>query len=219
MFFPRLIRWLAGFPAPYALGILWWAEVTIDLCSIAGGYFLSKFLFEHIMPRFDGLLFPLAIITYGVVYYFIYLTFGQSSQLLEGLIRIHRIGGRLKAEELHRKAKKDVKETDKSKDLEPIIDPFIAPGKIRASAGTFKIRYFVVFPTAIVLYLLIFASTIYRIFTRQIQTLEPGYLLLPSLGVAIFIAICFWFISPYLPGIVPMHMLLGIKPKDGDGLD
>jgi hypothetical protein len=215
MFFPRTIRWLAGFPAPFALGILWWAEVTIDLCSITGGYFLSSFIYNNLPPRYDEMLFPLALLTFLLVFFFIYLAFGNISLLMEALLNIHRIGGKLKAEELHRIA---LKEKDSGTLVEKsgtkINDPYGIPERIRASAGAFKIRYFIVFPTAVVLYLLIYASTIYRIFTRQIQSLDPGNLVLPALGVSIFATVCYWLLLPHVPGSVSVPALLGLNPKD-----
>jgi hypothetical protein len=214
MFFPRFIRWLSGLPAAYALGLLWWGEITILLCSLAGGYLLSVYLFDNLTGSRQNYLFILAILTYLVVFYFGHFTFAKNSQLMEALLHIHRLGGVARIEKLaldeQNMLLKDTSETVKK------FYPFAPPERIRASAGAFRIRYFIVLPTFIFLYLLGFTSTIYRIFTHQILSWEPGYLVLPALASAIVGCLCFGFLMPALPGYVSVRGLLGQKTQEGE---
>jgi hypothetical protein len=222
MFFPRFIKWLAGLPAPYGLALLWWIEVTVLLCSLAGGYFLSGFLFENIAPRYQDWLFPAALVTYLLVFYIIHFEFGKISQLMEALMHIHRMGGlprieRLRQEELKEIARmKDSGGESEGKTEKDIYDPLEPPRRIRASAQVFQTRYFVVLPSAFLLYLLSFAGTIYRIFTRQIQSWDPAGLALPVLAAVAVACACYWLLMPWLPGYVSVRSLLGHKPVGGD---
>ena len=219
MFFSRLIRWLSGFPAPYALGLLWWLEVTVLMCAIAGGYFLSNFLFENVKARWEYWLFPLAQITYLLVFYIMHFEFTRTSQLMEALMHIHRMGGRELVDHLHKTAieESDIRtRQDGEHEMDKIPNPFSPPLRIRASAGPFRIRYFIVLPTAAILYLISFASTIYRIFTRQIQSWDPGYVIMPALIAVALSAVCFWLLMPYVPGYVGLRRLLGHKPHEGE---
>jgi len=225
MIFPRFIRWLSELPPPFALGLLWWGEITVCLCSLSGGYFLSVFLIENLKPSYQLLLFPLALIIYLLVFYILHLIFTYISLLMEGLVHIHRLGGKRRAKELSKEARrlKTLTEDKVSYDPwgepvedEPLIDPFAEPPKIRASAEQFKIRYFIILPATLVLYLLSFAVTIYRIFTRQIQTWEPGHLVLPALTTAAVGCLCYWLLMPALPGYVSVRKLIGNKTLEGD---
>jgi hypothetical protein len=137
------------------------------------------------------------------------------SLLIEGLAIINRLGGPERAERLFILEKKKREEGAEGEE-EPLVNPFSAPERIRASAEGFKRRYFILLPTALVLYLVSFTSTIYRIFARQILTWEPGYLVLPALGTAVLVVACFWFLMPYLPGNVSMLKLLGYREPEGD---
>jgi hypothetical protein len=219
MFFPRFIKWLSRLPAAYALGIIWWGEVTIFLCSIAGGHLLSAFLFRAVKLRFEDWLFPGALLTYFFVIYLILFEFGKASQLMEALLHIHRMGGPKVVDGLRKDAIADLidrKGVDPVQASSDTFDPYAPPERIRASAGAFRIRYFIVLPTALVLYLMSFASTIYRIFVRQIQTWEPSHLVVPALAAAIVGGLCFWFLMPWLPGHVSMGRLLAGGPSGGD---
>jgi len=215
MFFPRFIKWLARLPAPYALGLLWWAEVTIILCSLAGGWLISDWLFNHIRPSLRILLFPIGLVTYFFIFYLLHFTFSKVSELMEALMHIHRLGGPVMAKKLlaREKAAKEGEE-EAVEDME-IPDPYSPPERIRASAEPFKIRYFIVLPTALVLYLMSFASTIYRIFARQFQTWETGLLVTHAFVTVLIGCICFWLLMPSLPGYVSVRCLLGQKkPKE-----
>src|SRR4030042_3906949 len=100
MFFPRFIKWLARLPAAYALGLLWWGEGTVVFFTLAGGYLLSAWLFEHIRVSLRILLFPAALLTFLVVFYVLHFTFVKVSQLMEALVHIHRLGGLGRVEHL-----------------------------------------------------------------------------------------------------------------------
>jgi hypothetical protein len=144
--------------------------------------------------------------------------FGKVSQLMEALVHIHRLGGlarleRLRREHLPEGAEGDGKEGDKEAVPD---DPLAAPERIRASAEAFRLRYFIVLPTAIFLYLGSFASTIYKIFAHQIETWEPGLLLIPMLAIVGVACLCFWLLIPHLPGYVSVRRLLGHRPPQGD---
>jgi len=217
MFFSRMIKWFAGLPGPYALGLLWWGEATILLCSLAGGHLLSTYLFENLSPTRQQMLFALALLTWFLVFYLMHTTFGKTSQMMEALIDIHRQGGLRRVESLlslERQKRTQLK--GKGGESEPLFDPFKPPERVRASAEVFRIRYFVVLPTSLVLYLLGFASTIYRIFARQILTWEPGYLVLPAAATAVVGCACFWLLMPLLPGYVSVRGLLGHKRSQGE---
>jgi len=218
MLFPTFIKWLAKLPASYALGLLWWAEITVILCSLAGGYLFSAYLFDYMPVANQKWLFAIALLTYLVVYYFIHLVFTKISQLKEMLIDIHRRGGLIYVESLIRKERieKIHVETAGGESEREIPDISKAPGRISASADAFRFRYFVVLPSALALYLLGFTSTIYRIFTRQILTWEPGYLVVPALATAIIGCLCFVFIMPLLPGYVSIRKLIGYKTREGE---
>lgn len=213
MFFPRFIKWLARLPAPYALGLLWWAEVTIILCALAGGWLISDWLFNHIRPSLRILLFPIALVTFFFIFYLLHFTFSKISELMEALMHIHRLGGPVMAERLVVREKTG-REAEQDKAEEDIPDPFDPPERIRASAEPFKIRYFVVLPTALVLYLMSFASTIYRIFARQFQTWEAGLLVGHAFAIVIVACLCFWLLMPSLPGYVSVRRLLGQKKPE-----
>jgi len=215
MFFPRLIRCLAALPESLALGFLWLAEITTFLCVPAGSYLLSKFLFENIRLDLENVLFPGALLAYFVALYAVYFVFGKVSLLIEGLAAIHRLGGPEQAERVFMVEKKK-REEGSGEEESPPVDPFRAPERIRASAEAFKRRYFILLPTVLVLYLMSFASTIYRIFARQVLTWEPGSLVLPALGTAVLVAGCFWLLMPHLPGNVSMLKLLGHRKPEGD---
>jgi len=218
MFFRRLIRWLADLPAPFALGLLWWAEVTVLLCAMVGAGLLSDFLFDNAKARWENWLFPIALVTYFAVFYLLHFEYTGISLLMEGLVHIHRMGGRARVETLYREAKKK-QEEEKSAGIEPsteAMDPYAPPRRIRASAGIFKLRYFIVLPTALVLYLLSFASTIYRIFARQIETWEPSYLVMPAFAMVFIGSFCYWFLMPHLPGYVSVRGLLASRSSEGE---
>ena len=206
-------------PAPYALGLLWWGKVTIFLCSIVGGHLFSIFLFVAMKVRFEDWLFTSGLLTYFLIFYLIYFEFGKNSQLMEALLHIHRMGGPSRVETLRKEAIEQAMEEkgiDAVEAGKEIFDPYAEPGRIRASANAFRIRYFIVFPTALVLYLLSFASTIYRIFARQIATWEPSHLVVPAFATAIVAGVCYWLLMPYLPGYVNLKKLLGGEPSEGD---
>jgi uncharacterized membrane protein YqhA len=211
MFFPRFIKWLARLPAPYALGLLWWAEATIILCSLAGGWLMSVWLFDHIKPSLRILLFPIALVTYFLIFYLLHFTFSKVSELMEALMHIHRIGGPIQVERLLSRERAMRQEEVEEGEMP---DPYEPPERIRASAEQFKIRYFVVLPTALVLYLLSFASTIYRIFARQFQTWEPGLLVAHAFASVIVACVCYWLLMPSLPGYVSVRRLLGQKKPE-----
>jgi hypothetical protein len=219
MFFPNFIKWLARNPAPFALGVLWWGESTIVLCTLTGSYLLSSFLFNNLKPSMQPWLFPLALLTYFFVSYVLHFTFGLNSQLMEGLINIHRLGGLRRAELLtieEKSQEKDYRDPASNINKPEKHELFSAPQRIRASAEAFKIRYFIILPSVIVLYLLSFTSTIYRIFAHQIQTWEPGWLLLPALAFAVIACLCFWLLQPWLPGYVSVRKLIGFKKPEGE---
>ena len=214
MVYPRFIKWLANLPPPFALGLLWWGEVTILLCSLAGGYLFSGWLFENLRPSLHQWLFVYYLIIWLVVFYVMHLTFSKNSLFLESLIHIHRLGGPSLAESLLLRMKMDAEitpESEKKSENEDFSDPFSPPSRIRASADTFRIRYFIILPTALVLYLLAFTSKIYILFTHQIQTWEPGLLVFPALASAIVASWCFWNLLPLLPGYVSVRKLIGNK--------
>jgi len=217
MFFPRFIKWLARLPAPYALGLLWWAEATIILCSLAGSWLISLWLFDHIRPSLRILLFPIALVTYLLVFYILHFTFSKVSQLMEALMHIHRLGGLIQVNRMLAREKADRMEDDEKLSGEEMPDPFAPPARIRASAEPFKIRYFIVLSTTLVLYLMSFASTIYRIFARQFQTWETGLLVVHALVTVAVGCVCFWLLMPSLPGYVSVREMLGQKkPKEND---
>ncbi|MFH1676100.1 MAG: hypothetical protein ABIC40_03660 [bacterium] len=218
MFFPRLIRRLTDFPAFYALGLLWCGEITVLLCSISGGYFLSRFLFEALKKNNESLLFPAALVTYFIVFYAIHWSFGFNSQLMESLIFIHRSGGIGRFLTLRKKSVIGIEkspEDESQEEKEDEIDPLKPPERIRASAQVFKIRYFIVLPASLVLYLLGFVSTIYSIFTRQIETWDSKSLAFPALTAFVVGTVCFWLLMPHMPGYVSVRRLLGQKPHGG----
>jgi hypothetical protein len=139
--------------------------------------------------------------------------------MMESLIHIHRHGGLECLEFLHRHEKKSVDgngscENQGSKETN--YDPLEPPLKIRASAGSFKIRYFIMLPTMLVLYLLAFTSTIYNLFARQIQTWDPGMLVLLVFAAAIVSSLCFWQLMPFLPGYVSVRKLIGFQKVTGE---
>ena len=214
MFFPRFIKWLARLPAPYALGLLWWAEVTIILCSLAGGWLISDWLFNHIRPSLRILLLPIALVTYFLIFYLLHFTFSKVSELMEALMHIHRLGGPVQAERLLEREKAAWEEEPEAVEEDGLPDPYGPPERIRASAEPFKIRYFIVLPSVLVLYLMSFASTIYRIFARQFQTWETGLLVAHAFAIVIIACICFWLLMPSLPGYVSVRRLLGQKKPE-----
>ncbi len=219
MFFSRLIRWLAGLPAPYALGLLWWGEVTVLFFTMAGGHTLSGFVYEELAIRWENWLFPIALVTYLLMFFVIHREFGKISQLMEAVIHIHRMGGlerieRLRQEEMRQRKPEKLKENEEAG--EEIFDPLAPPERIRASAEAFKIRYFVVLPVAFLLYLMSFTSTIYKIFTRQVLKWDPSSLAIPALAAVAVACLCFWLLMPHLPGYVSVRILLGHKSREGD---
>lgn len=219
MLYPRIIRWLAKLPPPFALGLLWWGEITAVVCSLAGGYLLSQWLFGNLRPSLQQWLFVLALLTYFLVFYILHFAFSRNSQMMESLIQIHRHGGLECLELLLRHEKKSGNGNGSSEnqgDKEVKYDPLEPPLKIRASAESFKIRYFIVLPTMLALYLLAFMSTIYILFARQIQTWDPGLLVLPTLATAIVGSLCFWQLMPVLPGYVSVRKLIGFKKVTGE---
>jgi hypothetical protein len=165
------------------------------MCSLAGGYLLSLWLFGNLRPSHQQWLFVLALLTYFLVFYIIHFAFSRNSQMMESLIHIHRHGGLECLEFLHRHEKKSVDGT---------------------SAGSFKIRYFIMLPTMLVLYLLAFTSTIYNLFARQIQTWDPGMLVLLVFAAAIVSSLCFWQLMPFLPGYVSVRKLIGFQKVTGE---
>jgi len=214
MLYPRFIRWLSNLPPPYALGLLWWGESTILLCSLAGGYFLSGWLFENLRPSFQQWLFVFYLIIWFFVFYIFHTAFSQNSRFFESLIHIHRLGGPklvdLKLLKL-RKEQNVAAESEKSPENDKFSDPYMPPVKIRASAESFKFRYFTILPASLVLYLLAFTSKIYTLFAHQIQTWEPGLLVLPALVTAIVACWCYWSLLPMLPGYISVRKLIGHK--------
>jgi hypothetical protein len=219
MFFKRLIRWLAGFPAPYALGLLWWVEVTVLMCTITGAYLLSNFIFENIKTSMELWLFPIEQVIYLVVFYIMHFEFTNTSLLMEALVHIERMGGRDLVDGLYNKAIRDSEDLAKLNPggkKEIIPNPFGPPDRIRASAGAFRIRYFIVLPTVAILYLLSFASTIYRIFARQIQTWEPSQAVFAALVAVAMSTICYWLLMSFLPGYVSVRRIIGHKPSEGE---
>lgn len=219
MVYPRIIRWLAKLPPPFALGLLWWGETTAVVCFLAGGYLLSHWLFGNPLPSLRQWLFVLDLLTYFLVFYIIHFAFSRNSQMMESLIHIHRHGGLECLELLIRHEKKSGNGNGSSENqgkIEVSYDPLEPPVKIRASAGSFKIRYFIVLPTLLVLYLLAFTSTIYILFARQIQTWDPGLLVLIALATAIVSSLCFWQLMPVLPGYVSVRKLVGFKKGTGE---
>jgi hypothetical protein len=213
MRFRRLIRWLGGLPPSYALGVLWWGESTVLLCSLAGGYLLSAYLFDNLKPSWQSWLFPLALVTWLVVFYVQHTAFAWNSALMEGLVNIHRLGGIRRVDLLLARERDERGEGEEGKGLK---DPFAPPERIRASAESFKVRYFVVLPSAFVLYLLGFASTIYRIFARQVHAWEPGVLVLPALAAALVACVCYWLLMPMLPGYISVRGLLWPGKSEGE---
>jgi len=213
MYFRRLIRWLAGLPPPYALGILWWGESTVLLCSLAGGFLLSAYLFNNLKPSWQSWLFPLALLTWLIVFYVLHTAFAWNSLLMEGLVNIHRLGGIRRVDLLLARERDERREGDEGEEL---VDPFAPPDRIRASSESFKLRYFVVMPSALVLYLLGFASTIYRIFARQVHAWEPGMLILPALAATLVACMCFWFLMPMLPGYISVRRLFWRRKSEGE---
>ena len=210
MLYPRFIKWLADLPPTYALGLLWWGESTILLCSFAGGYFLSGWLFENLRPSLQQWLFIFYLIIWFIVFYIMHVTFSWISRFMESLLHIHRLGGTTVVNNILRKQEMD-KEPENSTENDRISDPYAPPVRIRASAESFKIRYFVILPTVLVLYLLAFTSKIYSLFARQIQTWEPGLLVLPALTSTIVVCWCFWRLMPMLPGYVSVRELISTK--------
>lgn len=214
MFFPRFIKWLVGLPAPYGLGLLWWGEVTILLCSLIGVYLLSNWGLEKVLPKYEGWLFPGALLAYLVIFYIIHFEFGKVSQLMESLMHIHRMGGLLRIERLRAEVENSGEVDTETGDDDGKVqkyDPLAPPDRIRASAQVFQIRYFVVLPTALLLYLLSFAGTIYRLFTRQILAWEPAGLAMSALGAVIVACLCYWLLMPNFPGYVSIRQLLEEK--------
>jgi len=189
------------------------------MCSLAGGYLLSDFFCDNIGPNYEVWLFPLSLAIYFLVLYFIYLDFIHISRLMEGLVLISRLGGRERALLLmqakrHNREKKEGSEGEEEE--EKVEDIFAVPKRIRASINLFKLRYFVIFPSSIVLYLILFASTIYQIFNRQIVAWGPGGLALPSMGAALVAVVCFWVLMPHMPGYVSFKNLIGLGSSEGE---
>lgn len=214
-----MLKWLAAHPAPYALGLLWWGEATVILCSLSGGYILSSLLFTNIRVSMQSWLFPIAILTYLLVFFLLHKSFTLNSVLMEGLINIHRHGGLIRIEHLLReesKLEKSNGDTKHSNIETPMINPLDCPLRISASAAPFRLRYFIVLPTVGILYLISFASTIYRIFARQIMTIEPGSLVMPAFGVASMLAVCFWLLMPAVPGYISVRKLIGFNKHKGE---
>ncbi len=219
MLYPRIIRWLAKLPPPFALGLLWWSEITAVMCSLAGGYLLSIWLFSNLRPSFQQWLFVLALLTYFLVFYILHFAFSRNSQMMESLIHIHRHGGLEHLEFVLGREKRSEDGNGSCEDQggkEANYDPLEPPMKIRASAGSFKIRYFIMLPTMLVLYLLAFTSTIYNLFARQIQTWDPGMLVLLTFAAAIVSLLCFWQLMPVLPGYVSVRKLIGFQKVTGE---
>ncbi len=219
MLYPRIIRWLANLPPPFALGLLWWGEITAVMCSLAGGYLLSNWLFGNLRPSLHQWLFVLALLTYFLVFYIIHFAFSRNSQMMESLIHIHRHGGLECLEFLLRQEKKSGDgngSCENQGEIEASYDPLEPPLKIKASAESFKIRYFIMLPTILVLYLLAFTSTIYILFARQIQTWDPGLLVLVACTAAIVSSLCFWQLMPFLPGYVSVRKLIGFQKATGE---
>jgi hypothetical protein len=73
-----------------------------------------------------------------------------------------------------------------------------------------------VLPTAAILYLFGFASTIYRIFTRQMLAWGPGQIVVPVLAAVAVSTMCYWYLMPHLPGYVSVRRMLGYKPPEGE---
>ncbi len=216
MFFPQAIKWLSRLPAPYALGLLWWGEATVLLCILTGGHLLSILLFEAMKRHYVDLLFPVALLVYLVVFYLLHLAFSWNSLLMEGLVNIHRQGGPDRVEGLRRMERARRLAEGEDPESEERFDPFGRPDRIRASAEAFKIRYFVVLPTALVLYLMSFASTIYRIFAYQVQAWNRGVLFFCALAAVGIGCLCFWLLMPHLPGYVSVRELIHPKRSRGD---
>ncbi|HDS30110.1 MAG TPA: hypothetical protein ENN67_03615 [Firmicutes bacterium] len=219
MFFPRYIRRLADMPGPTGLALLWWSEVTVLLCALAAGYFFSSIVFEKLPPRYDSWLFAIALVTYLLVFYIIHFEFVKISQLMEALMHIHRMGGLARIERLRREEaikKKGKGSDDENGTGKELYDPLKPPRRIRASGQVFKIRYFIVLPSAILLYLFCFTGNIYRIFTRQVLSWDPADLVFPALTAALVACVCFWLLMPHLPGYVSLRKLLGNVPEEGD---
>ncbi|MCX6647454.1 MAG: hypothetical protein NTY09_14005 [bacterium] len=219
MLYPRFIRWLSNLPPPFALGLLWWGETTILLCSLTGGYFFSSWLLENLRLSLQQWLFVFYLIIWFFVFYILHTSFSKNSQFFESLIHIHRLGGPIRVDAIMLKLKiesKDVPEPDKPPENGELADPYMPPEKIRASAESFKIRYFIILPATLVLYLFAFTSKIYSLFAHQIQTWEPGLLVLPALVTAIVACWCFWRLIPILPGYVSVRKLIGHKKQTGD---
>jgi len=215
MKYTEMIKWLAKQPAAFALGLLFWGEITILICSVAGGWLLSRLLVESVTPFRPTAVFIAVFIINMVVFYLMHFTFGHNSRLMEGLINIHRFGGTDRVERLWREHKRELKDSDDYK-LDEIRDPFKPPERIRASAEQFKLRYFLILPTGLVLYLLSFASTIYRLFSRQVLAWEPGMLMLTALLIAALSSACFWSMQMWIPGYVSVRKLLGHKTPEGE---
>lgn len=219
MFFPFFIKWLSHKPAPFALGLLWWGELTVYICSIAGGYLVSNFIRANIKSNWENALFPLAMATYFLVFYLIMVAFGKVTLLMEALIHIHRMGGPAHLERLQKieeanKNKPGEEEAEEISERKPGL--YEEPKRIRASSGVFTLRYLVLLPTVFILYLMSFASTIYKIFTRQLVLIEPGLFVTLGLIVAIVVGICYWQIMRYLPGYVDIAGLMGNVRRKGE---
>lgn len=216
MFFPRFIKWLSKLPPPYSLGLLWWGEATIYLTGIAGAYLLSGSIYDNIKPQYEQWLFLLELLIYFLVFYLMHFVFSKVSELMEALLNIHRQGGLIRIQRIMSEVSSDPDGSDEvDYKIEPDFDPLKPPKRIRASAGPFKTRYFIVLPSAFLLYLLGFVSTIYKIFVLQVQTWEQDALILPALGSVIVACVCYLFLMPHLPGYVSVRNL--IKGTDDQG--
>lgn len=215
MTYRSLIKWLSNQPAPLALGLLFWSEIAIFVFSLAGGWLLARFFVEFQTPFRPVPAFILTFIVYMVAFYILHFIFGRVSQLYECLIDIHRKGGPVRAQNQYKETKAEQKSLE-SCEIEEILDPFDPPSRIRASAENFKIRYFLILPTALVLYLLGFASTIYRLFVRQVLPWESGMLMTMALLIAALGFACFWAMMSLIPGYVSVRSLLGHKTPEGE---
>jgi len=213
--YTRIIKWLSKQPGPYALGLLFWSEITIYACSLAGGWLLTRFLVETVTPLRPMPIFIAVLIIYFVVFYLIHLVFSHNSRFFEGLINIHRYGGPDRIARLYNEEKQALHDKG-DESAGSIEDPFSPPVKIRASAENFKLRYFLILPAALVLYFLSFASTIYRLFARQVFTWDFGMLMLIALLLAALSSVCFWSMMPLLPGYVGVRKLFGKSTSEGE---
>ncbi len=214
MIYSRLIKWLSGLHGPVALGLLWWGEVCGIFIFLAVGYLLSGYILENIKPVYESWLFPSALIIYFIVLYSVWTIFTNISLVFEGLVHIQRLGGldrilTIQAGEALEKRDPGLSGDEFEDGNIETYDPLVPPERIRASSGPFRIRYFIVLPTSLVLYLMGYTSTIYSIFTRQILTWEPGNLVLPALATAVFGCLCYFVLLPLFPGYVSLRKLLG----------